>query len=173
MKGVIFNVVQEAVEAEFGADTWDAILDKAGVTGAYTSLGNYEDAQLVAIVGAAAAALGKDVPATLRWVGERAFTPLAARHPAYLEGHTGLKSFLPALNSIIHPEVLKLYPDSIVPQFDLETLDDDHIAMVYRSPRALPDLAVGLALGAARHFGETWEAETHNVDGGTRIVLRR
>jgi hypothetical protein len=29
MKGVIFNLLEEIVEDEFGADTWDALLEAA------------------------------------------------------------------------------------------------------------------------------------------------
>ena len=40
MKGIIFNILSEAVVQAFGEDEWDDVLDAAGVDGAYTSLGN-------------------------------------------------------------------------------------------------------------------------------------
>ena len=52
MKGVIFNAVEDAVERAFGADGWDDTLGRAKVDGSYTSLGNYDDEELAAIVGA-------------------------------------------------------------------------------------------------------------------------
>ncbi len=30
MKGVVFNLLEEAVTRAFGADTWDALVDDAG-----------------------------------------------------------------------------------------------------------------------------------------------
>ena len=48
MKGVIFSAVQSAIERNFGDAIWDQIIDDAELSGAYTSLGNYDDAELVA-----------------------------------------------------------------------------------------------------------------------------
>ena len=58
MKGVIFNLLERVVTDEFGADTWDDLIDEAGVDGAYSSLGNYADAEVEALLGAAAAKSG-------------------------------------------------------------------------------------------------------------------
>ncbi len=41
MKGMIFNLLEEVVTAEYGEDTWDVLLDRSGAGGAYTSLGSY------------------------------------------------------------------------------------------------------------------------------------
>ena len=38
MKGIIYNLLEEVVSAEHGEDTWDALVDAAGVDGIYTSL---------------------------------------------------------------------------------------------------------------------------------------
>ena len=50
MKGVIFNAIEETVRSEQGEDAWDDLLDAAGLTGAYTSLGTYPDEQVYALV---------------------------------------------------------------------------------------------------------------------------
>ena len=78
MKGVVFNLLEEAVVREFGIDTWEALLDSAGLTGAYTSLGNYSDEEILALVQAAAGALNLTNAQVLRWFGERAM-PIPAR----------------------------------------------------------------------------------------------
>ena len=52
MKGVIFNAVEDAVERAVGADGWDDTLGRAEVDGSYTSLRNYDDEELPAIVDA-------------------------------------------------------------------------------------------------------------------------
>ena len=54
MKGVVFNLLEEFVRRAHGEDTWDALLARAHVDGAYTSVGNYADADLGALVGAGA-----------------------------------------------------------------------------------------------------------------------
>ena len=35
MKGIIFNLLEEVVSTQLGEDAWDAILDSAGVEGAF------------------------------------------------------------------------------------------------------------------------------------------
>ena len=54
VKGVIFNILEEVVSTQMGEDAWDGLLDAAGLEGAYTSLGSYPDAEILALVSAAA-----------------------------------------------------------------------------------------------------------------------
>ncbi len=154
MKGVIFNAVQDAVERNFGDDAWDDTLDRAGVAGSYTSLGNYEDAELVAIVAAFPEATGTDTAARLRWVGAEAVPFLVGAFPQFFED-TDLRGFLPALNHMIHPEVRKLYPGATPPDFDITPQDADSLSLRYESERRLCWLAEGFTYGVARHLGET------------------
>ena len=44
MKGVLFNVVEDVVTDVLSEDAWDDAVDRSGASGAYTSLGNYDDA---------------------------------------------------------------------------------------------------------------------------------
>jgi hypothetical protein len=155
MKGVIFHVVEQVVIAEHGEDTWDLLLERAGASGVYTTLGTYDDAELGAIVHAAADALGETAADVLHWVGVRAFPHLARAHPQLVAHHGTARALFLGLNRIIHPEVRKLYPDSVVPHFHFEAGADGTLHMTYESPRGLCHLASGLAAGAAAHFGET------------------
>jgi len=45
MKGIVFNLLEQVVVNTHGEAAWDGLLDKTGLTGAYTSLGSYPDAQ--------------------------------------------------------------------------------------------------------------------------------
>ena len=76
MKGVLFNIVEEIVVELFDDDTWDGVLDAAGVDGAFTALGNYEDADLVAIAAAVADATNQPVPEVWQLVGRLALPKL-------------------------------------------------------------------------------------------------
>lgn len=154
MKGIVFNLLHEAVAEEYGEDAWDAVLAHAGVTGAYTSLGSYDDAELEALVGAAVAQTGHDARAIVRWFGRVSMPHLAARYPAFFEAHTHTRPFLLTLNTIIHPEVRKLYPGADVPDFDFDTSDPEVLRMTYRSARRMCAFAEGLIEGAAAHYGE-------------------
>lgn len=154
MKGIVFNLLQEAVSKEYGEATWDALLDSAGLDGAYTALGTYDDAQALKLVGAASAALDVGPDEILRWFGRSALPMLATAYPTFFEGHASTRSFLLTLNEIIHPEVRKLYPGADVPEFDFDTSDADGLSIGYYSARKLCSFAEGLIEGASEHFGE-------------------
>ena len=154
MKGIIFNVAEEVVSDLHGEEAWDAVLDTAGVTGAYTSLGSYPDDDLHRIVAAGAQQLDASRSDVLRAVGAGAMPRLAARYPEFFAPHRTTRSFVLTLNDIIHPEVRKLYPGANVPQFEFDTSADDVLVVTYRSDRRLCALAEGFLLGAAPRFGE-------------------
>lgn len=154
MKGVLFNVVEDVVVGLKGPDLWDDLIDAAGVDGVYTALGSYPDEEMLAIVQAASDALETPVPDVLRLVGRLAFNGLHERYPHSLEDHTNATDFLQAVESHIHPEVQKLYPDAELPTFEFQTFDDGTLRMIYRSKRGLAALAEGLVHGMAEHFGE-------------------
>ena len=154
MKGVLFNVVEEAVSREWGEEMWDDLLTACDLEGAYTALGNYPDDELVALANAAADRLDSSVEDVLRVLGRIAFGPLKARYKGFLETPTSVREFLPKVNDLIHPEVLKLYPGASVPRFALRDNGSD-LEMDYLSVRNLCMLAEGLVLGVADHYGET------------------
>jgi hypothetical protein len=154
VKGIIFNLAEEVIVERFGEDTWDQLLDVAGLDGAYTTLGNYPDQELAALVAAGAASLDVPEADVLRLLGEGAFPRLAASYPIFVEPHRETRSFLLTLNDVIHAEVRKLYPDAQVPDFGFDQSAPDVLALTYRSSRRLCALAEGFIAGAATHFGE-------------------
>lgn len=107
MKGVIFNLLEDVVTAAHGEATWDRLLDAAGLEGAFTSLGNYPDENLIRLVGAAAAALNQPPDVVVRWFGRQALPRLAAKYPALFDGHRSTRPFILTLNVMIN-EVLDL-----------------------------------------------------------------
>jgi hypothetical protein len=142
MKGIVFNLLEQCVTEAHGADTWDDLLESAGVDGAYTSLGNYDDDELTKIVAVASQRLSI------------AMAPMAKLYPEFFEGHSRPCSFIETLNEVIHPEVRKLYPGADVPVFRFESTTDGQVVMGYRSHRRMCAFAEGLVEGAADYFGE-------------------
>ena len=154
VKGVVFNLLEEVVVAHHGQSAWEKLLDDAGVEGAYTSLGSYPDAQMTALVAAGAALLGLPAHDVLRWFGREAMPALARRYPAFFRSAPGTRAFLLTLNSLIHPEVRKIYPGADVPVFDFSDAPDGALLMGYNSHRRLCALAQGFVEGAGRYFSE-------------------
>ncbi len=152
MKGIIFNIVQEVVETAFGVDAWDDVVDHAGVDGAYTSLGSYPDAELVALVAAISERAGVPKSDVLVLTGRSGFGHLAARHGELLDGMATWRDVLHQLDGLIHPEVRKIYADAAVPEFDASDRGGT-VLLEYRSARNLCKLAEGLVLGLGDHYG--------------------
>jgi len=161
MKGIVLNLLEETIRRHHTEAAWEAVLDAAHVDGAYTSLGNYSDDELRALLAAASTVLGQDPEDLLRWFGGAAIQPLAERYPRLFE-HASTRAFLLTLNSIIHPEVRKLYPGADVPHFDYLPSSGNSLVMSYASKRRLCGFAEGLIAGAAAHFGERASIEQRN-----------
>lgn len=154
MKGVIFNILEDVVIDQFGDGTWDMLLDDTDLDGAYTSLGSYPDSEIVALVGAASARLGKSPAEILRWFGRSAIPALAERYPVFFETPPNARSFLLSVNEIIHPEVRKLYSGAGCPHFRFQRTDSHELLIGYDSARRMCHLAEGFIEGAAAHYGE-------------------
>jgi hypothetical protein len=172
MKGVVFNLLEQLVARDYGEDTWDALLHVSGLNGAYTSLGNYADADLAKLVSAAADALDMPCDDVVFWFGRNALPLFAGRYPQLFEPHVSAQPFVLTLNDIIHPEVRKLYPGADVPEFDFD-IGEGILMMGYRSPRKLCSFAEGLLTGAADHYRErvTIEQPLCMKRGDDRCVL--
>ena len=154
MKGVIFNLAEQVVCAEYGEDTWDDLLEAAGLDGAYSSLGSYDDADLAKLVCAASEALQLSPNDIVRWIGCKSLPRMASAYPHFFLAHSTTRSFVLALNDIIHPEVRKLYPGADVPVFDFDTASEDILVVGYHSHRKMCAFAQGLVEGAAEHYRE-------------------
>ena len=154
MKGIIFNLVEDVVRRDHGDDYWDDVVDDSGLTAAYTSLGTYPDHELETLAGVVAAREQLPPTAVVRHVGHQGVAMLAARYPAFFDAHADVRSFLLSLNTEVHPEVRRLYPGAVIPEFEQRFPEPDVLELVYASERGRCDLAEGLVLGAADHYGQ-------------------
>lgn len=155
MKGIIFNLVEDAFVADHGERLWDEVLDESGVSGHYTALGTYPTNDLMALVAAGARRLEMSEADLLRGIGRRAIKGLAAHSPRFFEPHNSVTPFLLTLNDVIHVEVRKLHVDSDPPAFWFEQVAPESLVVNYRSRRQLCSLAEGMIEGAAGLFDQS------------------
>ncbi|WP_019024398.1 MULTISPECIES: heme NO-binding domain-containing protein [unclassified Thioalkalivibrio] len=169
MKGIVFNVLEEIVTEHYGEEGWEDLLDRAQVSGAYTSLGNYEDDEMMRLVGAACEVTGLNTADCLQWIGREMLPRFEQAYPGVFDHYPDSIGLLQALNDVIHPEVVKLYPGARVPVFDCTRTGPQELAMDYRSERGLCSLAHGLMLGTGDRYGQTVHVEhpecQHRGDG--------
>jgi hypothetical protein len=93
-------------------------------------------------------------------------------YPALFEGISNSFDFLSGVESKIHVEVRKLYPDAELPKLDVRMSRDGALEMTYRSSRPFADLAEGLIRGCAEHYGEELTIVRRPLEnGGTGCVF--
>ena len=175
MKGIVFNLLEEAVVSAHGEIAWLDLVELAAGRGSYSSLGSYPDEELLAIVTHASAVLGLSIPEVLQWFGKAAMPLLAERFAGLFELHRNSRSFVLSVNDMIHPEVRKIYSGAACPHFHFAEQDDGRLIVAYQSQRQLCHLAHGFILGAAEHFGDTVEIDhlscTLDADPFCRLSL--
>jgi hypothetical protein len=165
MKGIVFTELLAMAEDAFGEDAVDRVIEDTDLPsgGAYTAVGNYPCAELLALVSGFAALQGTSPEALQRLFGHWMMQSFARHYPQFFEGRNGSLDMLEAIENDIHVEVRKLYPDADLPRFDTQREDHDNLHMVYRSPRPLADFCHGLIEACSEHFGET--AQIARQDG--------
>jgi hypothetical protein len=165
MKGVVLSEFVQFAEARYGVPP---------PGGAYNAVETYDFADMLGLVDAAAARIEGGRPEVLRTFGTHLFGRFAALYPIFFFDAESALDLLGGINTYVHDEVQKLYPDAQFPHFDVERGSADRMALVYRSARPLADLAEGLIRGCIAHFGRPVTVERDDLapDGRhTRFVL--
>src|SRR5438034_3817026 len=163
MKGVVFNLLEEVVRRSHGEDTWDALLDQAGLAGSYTSLGSYSDEDMSKLVLAASRALAMAPADVLRWFGRGAMPILVQRYPNFFSAHTSTRPSILSVNDIIHPELRKIYPGADVPYFDFPDAPDGALLLENLPTRRRRALATGYVDVPDAHYDEVGYFEPPNL----------
>ena len=117
MKGVVFTEFLEMVEAKWSLEMVDQLIERAKPPsgGVYTAVGTYAPAEMVALVSALSEATDMPIPDLLKAFGGHLFGTFARNYPQFLEGRDTSFAFLESVESVIHVEVRKLYPDAELP----------------------------------------------------------
>jgi len=158
MKGAVFTIFQEMIEDKFGMECWEELLSKSDLPseGIYTSSDTYDDQEILSLVVALSEYSNLPVPDLVEAFGRYLFPALAHSLPPSMTDYPDLWSLLDAVDSVIHVEVHKLYPDAVTPKILVtERLGEDAIKLLYQSPRKMCLLAIGLVHQAAESYGDT------------------
>lgn len=155
MKGVIFNIFEDFVVANWGEEAYEDILDAAKPSCPFfVGPDTYPDDDLFGLVTTACEKHGIDLADAVRAVGVFAFPRLAQKYPVFVKEHSDFKTFMRTVDALIHVEVKKILSGAILPEFELEDPGPHQLIVRYRSPRKLCAFAEGLMTGAAEHFGQ-------------------
>src|SRR5438105_10011774 len=121
MLGLVFTEFVEMVEDHFSAETADAMLSSVPTSygGAYTAAGYYPHEELVALVVRLSQLTGVPVPELVRAFGRHLLMRFTQLYPAMFERHASFFDFVAAIDGEIHVEVRKLYPQAMLPRFEV------------------------------------------------------
>lgn len=173
---MVFTQFLEMVEDRFSPEVADAIIVRADLPsgGAYTSVGTYDHAEIIALVSELSQETGLPTPALVSAFGEHLFQRFSELYPRFFGDKTSAFDFLKSVEHYIHVEVRKLYPDAELPSLTCQ-FDGDRMTIVYRSKRQMADLAQGLMRGCITHFDEAIEIDRQDdlEDGSTVFNLSR
>jgi hypothetical protein len=174
MKGVVFTEFADMVEGRFGMVMADAVMAKSASDGVYTSVGDYDYAELIAMVAELSRLSQVPIEELVEAFGHYLFGRFVAGYPEMFVGVDGALDLLEQVEDKIHVEVLKFYPTAALPRFDIQR-DGSVLHMRYSSPRCLGDLARGLIRGCLEHYETpgTVTAEPEQEDGSVvRFTVR-
>lgn len=179
MKGIIFTEFFDLVEQAFGFEVAEKIIDECDLPsgGVYTAVGTYDHTEILALVGMLSKVTEIPAPELLVTYGRFIYPKLHAQLKGMGLEFGGSFELFSSLDNIIHPEVLKLYPDAELPNFNATKLNDHQLLLKYSSCRPFAHMAEGLILGAAEHFDENLSVtlEHRNTDDNfyTDITITR
>src|SRR5262245_3661714 len=166
MKGILFTDFIEFVEREL-----PVAAGKLAV-GAYSPLGNYPEDELRALVTSAAEHAGVPPDEVLKRFGSHLFRTLATLYPVFLDGVGSSLELLGGIETYVHGEVSKLYPDAEFPSFEVHPSAAGRLELVYRSRRPFADLAEGMIRGCIAWFGDRVELARQDLDAGDGHAAR-
>lgn len=146
MKGIVFTEFLDMVEETYGLEMVDDIITESNLAseGVYTAIGTYSHNEIIQLVTTLSKKTDTPVPDLVKTYGKYLFGTFAKGYPSFFEKANNAFNFLENVESYIHPEVKKLYPDAELPRFSTNKLNDKTLEMIYSSPRKMFALAEGL-----------------------------
>jgi predicted hydrocarbon binding protein len=156
MQGSIYTAFSDMIVEQMGMDQWNELINQTSPPsqGIYTSGEQYLDSELINMVQELSLKTGITTEQLIEKFGKYLFKKLYDTSPVDISKLDNLKSFLLAIDELIHVEVKRLHPKAYLPTFEYETVDEDTLIMYYSSKRKLCHASIGLIFGAAEQFNE-------------------
>ncbi|MCP9766664.1 hypothetical protein EGI22_02005 [Lacihabitans sp. LS3-19] len=159
MKGIVFTEFLEMVEEGFGYEMVDKLLTESDLPskGIYSAVGTYPHSEIITLVVNLHKNTQIPLSQLLEAFGEYLFNSLMKAYGHIFQNVNDAFAMLSSIETYIHVQVKKLYPDAQLPTFKVETISENQIIMYYTSERSMGDLAIGLINGCLKHYNESAE----------------
>jgi hypothetical protein len=154
LKGIIFSEFLNLVEAKFGLKTVDEIIEKSDLEseGIYTSIGTYSFSEMLQLLTHLSAKTNISIDDLLLVYAEHFFSVIEDSYPGLLASFKGPIEMISSIESHIHVEVRKIYPDAELPTFIVVDKTEDSLIVIYKSSRAMHHFGLGLMNKTFEHF---------------------
>jgi len=155
MKGILFVEFIDFLETNASEEEVQEIINKSDVKsgGAYSRVGLYDYQELIALLVQSASSLEKPAEELLDGFAEHLIAMFATNYSDFFKTADCAVDMLQELDSHIHVEVKKLYPDAELPKFITEQQGDE-LHLHYQSPRPLAGVALSLTKACIKHFDQ-------------------
>lgn len=156
MKGIVFTEFLELVEDTFGLETVEEIIEKSNLAskGAYTSIGTYEFSEMLALVSNLSEKTSMSIDDLLHVYGLHFFSIIQRDYSSILDKYKDAMELISSIESHIHVEVRKIYPDAELPRFEVAEQTDTSLTLIYYSSRSMYAFGLGLMEKAFEHYGK-------------------
>jgi len=155
MLGIVATGLKDFIEINHSIAEWNKLLELSGMPDMQVLVAeHYNDEDIMHLVSTASKYFNVPMTDLVETFGHHLFGILRNYYPFIIQDFTSFAQLIHSLDDVIHPQVKKLHPNSIVPIFDV--IDSENGWQVtYQSKRKLCLLALGLLHGAAEYYGVT------------------
>lgn len=164
MKGILFCEFVEYLEAEFGEDQAQDIIEKSKLEseGAFSRVGFYDYQELISLLTMTAHETDNEATDLLQGYANHLFGVFKRDYGVFFKGKSSAVEMLKTVDDHIHVEVKKLYPDAELPSFAFEE-QGEKIKLKYHSPRPLASVAYALVNACLHSFGDTQKLLSYEI----------
>ena len=154
MKGIVFTEFLELVESKFGLATVNEIIEKSDLKsdGVYTSIGTYDFSEMLSLITNLSKKTNITIHDLLYTYGLHFFSVLEKSYPKIISNYKSPIELLSSIDSHIHVQVRKIYPDAELPKFEIMNQTQKSITLVYTSSRSMYAFALGLIEKTFHHY---------------------
>jgi len=175
--GTIFNFLEQFAGDQLGAGAWEGMLKAGRLDGRVFSADQaYEDADLVALVGAASAATKVSSSELLGRFGEWLVPDLLSLYSYLIRPEWDVLDLLLNTERMIHQAVRLGNPGAAPPRLTANRSGPHAVTILYSSQRKMCTLGEGIIRGLGLHYGTPVEVSQPNCmhagDPYCKIVAR-
>lgn len=173
MIGILFTKLIEFVEDRFGHMCNDQMIAASMLEtkGAYTRGGNYSLEEFTILFEQLSIVTGISTDLLFREYGQYLFSRMIELYPFVIQ-HSSILDFIANINTVIHPQIKKIYPEAELPFFHVISFENCSLTIDYVSEKNLYTLAEGLMLGASQYFNQQIDVKYAFIEEKHPLIVR-